>query len=225
MGLLLEEIADRTNDVLLNESANDYSTLSQARRNRLIYNGIIAYSRMRPLVSVEVMTGTDDPWYELPSDYEVGFSAIQSIEYPVEKSPAQFIDDKWFRVETMPAGDRLRFSQNNPTTGQAFWVRFTRRHVVESTTESDIPSASLDGLSYLCASYMASSLASFYSSKSNPSLPEVEIVGYQTRSAEYSKNAKSFLLLAEKILKPADQNCVWGDLDFVQDQWFDRDSR
>ena len=115
---MLAEITERSNDFLLHEGTTDYVNLSATRRDRAIQNGIISYSRLRPLEDLYAETATSDNWYDLPVEFERGFSSIVNIEYPIEETPTSLLDDKNYGIEQMATGWKLRFYSSAPASGR-----------------------------------------------------------------------------------------------------------
>lgn len=222
MSLTFDDLSENVNELLRNNSVNDLSILPQTVRDNIIKKDAVRkYSRVRPLLVIEEYTATSAAWYDLPAGWEDGFSEIDEIEYPVEKTPKEIIEAKEYRVSLMPAGKKIRFSTIKPSSGDAFWIKYSQRHGFLSSGESDIPYADLDVLSYLSCSLLCTSLATFYASKTNPSLSEAEVIGYATRSDEYRNRAEDWMKKYKDELQE-DSTGLYGSLDYVRDTYFER---
>jgi hypothetical protein len=217
MGVSLTSLTSLVNALI---KFTDTNILSNTDRQLLIEESVKKYSKKRPLIRTEIYTGTTSNYYTLPSNFEDGFSEFYEIEYPVESDPKEIIQPKYWAVEQMGTGKQLRFYNNNPGSGNTFWAKYTSRHIFSSGT-SDIPESDETALAYLCASLFCDTIADYYASRSDPNLPEVQIPGFDSRTAEWQSQAKRWMKkYDEEIIDTV--SGVEGQIDFSQDMFFDR---
>ena len=220
MGVSLTDLTALTNAIV---KFTDTTILSVIDRTLLIKESVKKYSKKRPLIQTEIYTGTESDFYTLPTNYEDGFSEFYEIEYPIEISPKSIIQPKYWAVEQMGAGKKLRFNLNNPGSGNTFWAKYTKRHIFSDSGSSDIPVSDETALSYLCASLFCDSIADFYASRSDPNLPNIQMPGFDSRTAEWQSQAKRWMKkYNEEIINNV--SGVEGQIDFSQDMFFDRNS-
>lgn len=221
MGVSLSEILADTNRWLLTNDAQSLAILSTSDREDIIRSAVRQYSRRRPYLILQAYTSVSDNWYDLPDSWEDGFSRIQEIEYPIENTPPNRIDEIDYFISLMSDGKKIRFIRNNPTTGNTFWVKYQIRHAFDSAEASDIPEDDRTVLSYLCISLFCDALATHFASKADPSLPEAQLLEYTSRVDEYSKKAREWMKRFKDEFQDEDTG-TYGEIGFTQDNFWDR---
>jgi len=219
MGVTLTEIKALTNALV---KFTNTTILSNTDRELLINESVKKYSKRRPYIRTEIYTGTSTDYYSLPSNYEDGFSEIYEIEYPTAASPKEVIEPKYWAVEQMSDGKYLRFFSYNPGADQTFWVKYTSRYAFSGDTSS-IPDCDKTALAYLCASLFCEAIADYYASRADPNLTAVEIPGFNSRVAEWQSQAKRWMTKYDSEVIDRVTG-VEGQVDFVQDFYFDRNT-
>jgi hypothetical protein len=221
MGVTLTQLQEDTNRYFKHSTGN----LSQVDRNAIIDDAIRKYSQERPLNAISAKTGASDAWYSLPSGWEEGFSVIKEIEYPVESTPKEIIKPEYFDVQHMLVSgstvQRLRFDLGNPSLGETFWIKYTKRHVIDDSGDSDIPTAHRNAVAYLSVSLMCQAMADFFGGKSDTTLTSVDFVDQPSRVEEWEGLAKIWL---KKYHDEITQEVtgIHGQIDFSQDMYHDR---
>lgn len=201
---------------------DDAVSLPTDTRDELVFKALREYSRRRPNLTVEAMTGNSTGTYSLPTSYEHGFSNVQEIEFPVDQNPRETIDQSNWDVDKTPSGRRLRFGGYKPGDGQTFWIKFTTPHTFESSGLSeDVPETDQTGIEYLTASLFCQALATFFASKANPNLPEAQVFEYTTRSDEYNTLATKWRTKYDEQIKQEVTGII-GAVKFGRDMYFDR---
>lgn len=222
MSLTLRAIADNCNTHILSKSTNDLANFTQADRDAVIKDGIKKYSRVRPVVIVQEYTAVDSNTYDLPIQWLEGFSTISIIENPADQSPPVIEKEENYYISNTPTGKKLRFKYTKPSVGTLFWVSYTIMHTMDSTGASTVPDTDLDVVTYVASMLLCQTFAAFYATKANNSLQNVEIVGYESRVSEYKGLATTFkdLYMSEVI---DDDPGVYGSVNFMRNEYFDRD--
>ncbi len=219
MAVNLESVLAQCN-VLLKFA--DSVTLTQTDREDIISKALVKYSRLRPVKTVSALTGDDTAIYELPSSYEVGFSRIFEIEFPIDNVPIERIDERHWLINETPNGKRLVFEQFNPTAGEAFWLKYTTALSFDSNGDAPVPETDQSAFEFLSVSYMSQALSSHFASKANPNLPEAEIVSFNERVDEYKQKAEDWMKMFKDQIKD-EESGIFGNLDFSEDMFFGRD--
>ncbi len=73
--------------------------LSDTEIKALIDDAVLQYSRDVPLLKKFEVVGNSESEFALPSDWSVGFSFAENIEYPAGDSIPNFVDKNEFKVE------------------------------------------------------------------------------------------------------------------------------
>jgi hypothetical protein len=222
MSVTLAEIRADANRYL---KYTDTTNFTQADRDEMINDAVRKYSQDRPLNIVAALTATSTAWYSLPSDWEEDFSALWEIEYPIEQSPKETIAPEYWDVEYMlisgSTAQRLRFDVNNPSSGDTFWIKYTKRHVFDGSGNSNIPTCHRNAVAYLSVSLMCQALADFFGGKADANLTNVEFIDQPSRVEEWEKLALNWLK-KYKLEITQEVNGIHGQIDFSQNMYFDR---
>jgi hypothetical protein len=218
MAVSLERLLNLANNNLQDSTNN----LATADRQELVKKAVIAYSKRQPYVTIQAYTGNATGFYAKPTGWDDDFSSFREIEYPVEQSPKQLIRRSDYDLELTPTGDQLRFFQNKPGDNKTFWVRYTAAHPIDSDSNySTVAAKDAEGISYLATALMCGALASFYATKANSNLANVDIVGYATRTQEYKGLATHWAKLYDKAIRET----ITGKHDyipFISNSYWDR---
>lgn len=220
MTVQLSEIKTQANALLRED---DRLVLTDDNIDRHISSAVREYSKRRPYRIVYEETGVSNGQYALPSDFEEGFSRIEEIEYPINEAPKCVIDPKWYDIESVPSGRVIRFRYYNPTNGEMFWIKYTKRQWYDTDGGTTIPESDLDGIVNLSVSIMCEALANYYATKANVNLTEAEPFQYDTRVAEYNSRANKHREKYDMLIRP-DVSGVTGHVDFSDQMFFDRNA-
>lgn len=119
------------------------------------------YSQYHPRIRVVDIEGNGGYIYPLPSDFQVGFSAVTRLEYPIKATGyPSFLPLKHIMIYHDATGDKLRFISIAPN--QAFRLVYTAMHRVTDTS-STIPDAHFTGVALLALGVTFENLAARYS--------------------------------------------------------------
>jgi len=172
----------------------------------LIGEAVKEYSRRKPQKKVAKLTGDGNSFFSLPSDWEVEFSRIREIEYPLDSNnlscvPPYMIDPKYYEVADIDTGWICRFRDTDyPGLNEQFYFRYTIRHSVDDSS-STIPVVDKEGLCNLAASLCCMALASAYGHTAESSI-DADVVAYRTRGDEFSSRAKELFNKFDKEIRP-----------------------
>ena len=220
MATTLSDILKRANELLKNTNT---SVLSTADRRDLIVRAVREYSVRRPYFGVYAQTAGSNNWYSLPSDFEDGFSSLKAIEYPIQNSPPDYIDDKYYFIDEMADGRMLRFTSNAPSIGEVFWIKYTKRHTFDSSDTSSVPLSDEMGIAYLSCSIFCAAIAGYYAGRAEANLTNIEMPGMESRKDEWSSQADYWWKRYDKEITESTTG-VEGYIDFSQDLYFDRNT-
>ena len=199
--------------------------LNEADKILAINMAIKEHSRHRPREVVEDIAGNggfDYPTSSLEC-WTDGFSIIKQVEYPVnddEKIPDILQDDEWMLYEK-PAGNFLRFLEDEPAADENFRVTYTSLHIC---TDSGCTVAAFDeeAVQALVAAFFCDMLATYYA-QSQDSTISADSVEHRSKSREYAARAKSYRKIyfdhlgikdgqtpAASVTRDQDKNASWA---------------
>lgn len=119
--------------------------LATADRDAFIQEAFGIHSQHRPQKKVLSVTGTGAYLYDLPSDWEDEFSAIDSIEYPPGEQVPAILDQTRYMLYQGADKKQLRFLYDTPGITKTFLLTYTLRHSVDTSTGT-IPDADFDAV-------------------------------------------------------------------------------
>ncbi|KKL59745.1 hypothetical protein LCGC14_2212250 [marine sediment metagenome] len=237
MAVTETQIFNAANNLL---NFSDTVAITDNKKTDIINRAVFEYSSARPQTSIQEFTGTDESFYDVPADFDIGFSEIIEIELPKKKpdgsiiprNPKVVIDPRIYTVDLLPSGSNvIRFDSQSlfgpfqVSSGDPFWVRYTTRYFVDSGGLTTIPDYALTALSYIAASLWSLVLASHFAGKADASLSEVEIVGFPVRPKEWRKQAEEWRKEFDKLTADQGLSGINANLDFTNFKYWNRDNQ
>lgn len=167
--------------------------LDDATRQALITEAVKTYSSYRPQEIALRVSGDGGYSYDLPEDWEEGFSSILSIEYPADKQIPVFLDPAVYKIYRDDTGLKLRFLLHTPETTEEFILIYSIRHSIEVDLGT-IPEVDFDAVVNLAASLGCTAIGRKYTQDAGGA---TIAVGSETwRSVmRYSEKAKELMEL------------------------------
>ncbi len=130
-------------------------------REALVNEAVKMYSAYRPLEKVDRVTGDDSYTYDLPTDWEDGFSSIKSIEYPADEQTPTILAESTYQVYRSDTGLKLRFLVATPSTLEDYLITYFIRHSVAAGAGT-IPESDVDAVVNLIASLACTAIGRKY---------------------------------------------------------------
>jgi hypothetical protein len=162
---------------------------------RSVTEAVNSYSKLRPRDAVASITGTGTAYlFDLPEDYEDGFSSVRFIEYPTGKQVPEFLDEGEFAVRRQLNGTSVKGSVKlhifSPmiASAKSAYVTYRARHVVRGGDDT-VPLIDREAVCGLAAAFAARELAAYYSQTSESTIA-ADAVSYRTKGQEYIALAK-----------------------------------
>jgi len=152
------------------------------------------YSSHRPRVVVEDEDGTGAFDYALTllADWSEGFSAIQSVEYPVDDTDetAAILDAGDWTIYTKPAGKCLRLFNDTPAATEDLRITYTALHTCTDTA-CTIPAADEEAVQILAAAYFCDMLAAYYAQTQDSTIA-ADAVDHKSKAGEYAARGRTY---------------------------------
>jgi hypothetical protein len=147
------------------------------------------FSLDHPKHVVEDVIVVDSGLADLPSKWQLDFSQVKSVEYPIGESPRVYMDG----VATYEAPDSTMLDLDCAMTG-TIRVSFTVRHVLDDTASelTTIPKQFKEPLACYAAHLMFNQLASQYA-HSTDAIIQADSVDHADKSRKFSALAKQYL--------------------------------
>jgi hypothetical protein len=170
-------------------TAEDAGKLSAEDIARAIDLAVVRYSQDAERLKVEDVTPTDANTAPLPAAWETDFSAIRSLEYPIGKIPAIYLDPARYGLYRTPSATVVRLLDAVRVATGTVRATYTVKHVVSDGTDT-IPIQHRDAVSCWAAAMLCDQLATFYAGQSDSTI-QADSVDYRGKSAEFAARAKT----------------------------------
>jgi hypothetical protein len=151
------------------------------------------YSIDVPRSVVKDVTADGTMLSPMPTGWEVGFSSMRSIEYPISEQPPSLIDDRRVRVYLQTDGtEKILWLYDQPANLQLFRVSFTASSVVAAAAiNTTVPDRHFYAVGDLTASISADAIAGKYAQATDPILNS-EVTSYRSKPQEWRDIAKRY---------------------------------
>ena len=182
-------IHDSASEAYLTTDAEIEFALDQAR---------LWYSKRRPQhVNSRIAAVADQYDYDLSvllSDWVIGFSMIENVEYPDDYQEPSFYDEDEYMVYKNKI---LRFLEYTPGSSTDYIRLFyTTPHTLGASTS--IPDEDQAVVINYAAAQICFNLAAHFARADDPNIA-ADAVAYRSKSQEYARTAKSLIELAKEL--------------------------
>jgi hypothetical protein len=168
--------------------------LGEAEKIFAINKAVKTYSGYKPRIVIEDEAGDGGFDYALTLllDWIDGFSAIKTVEYPVDDtvSEAQILDSDEWAIYEKPAGKYLRFLTEEPLATESMRIDYTSLQTC--TDEScTIPAIDEEAVQMLAASVFCDMLATYYAQTQDSTI-QADSVDHKSKASEYAAKARVY---------------------------------
>jgi hypothetical protein len=152
------------------------------------------YSRDRPHMRILVVEGEEGGKfrYDLPSEWEDGFSNIIYVEFPAGDNALQspkLLDIEDVRVWDDGEGKKIHFLHHSFQVGDTAVIKYSSRHVLNSITNS-IPDADFTAVVTLASAFAALTVAGHLLKKRGHEQAHGGMGSFRSLSDEYKQFAQ-----------------------------------
>lgn len=181
-------------DAALKQGNADFATPAEIKLH--IDNSILQINQDRPFVKVADITGDGTRDYGLPTDFEKGFSLIESVEFPADEDRPRFRreSDDWIEYENPNLSPtlRLRFFTLTPLSTEKIRLTYTTSYTLTTSTTN------LDQIAFLAVIYKSlvfifNSLGSRFTQSNDPTI--------LADAVNYGAAGQNFIFLATEYNK------------------------
>jgi len=168
--------------------------LDEAEKILAISMAMKEHSRHRPQVIVEDEDGDGgfDYAVTLLALWADGFSVIKTVEYPVDdddETPDVLQDDAWMMYEK-PAGEYLRFLEDEPDTNESIRVTYTALHTCTDAA-CTVKTFDEEAVQALATAHFCNMLSAYYAQTQDSTI-NADSVDHGSKGREYAARAKTF---------------------------------
>jgi hypothetical protein len=187
--------------------------LTAADRDDAIYQAVKQrYSKDRPNQIVTDVTADGTSFLPLAASYEIGFSVITALEYPIGSVPPNLIEPEDWEMYQSPSGWKVMLKATTPPVLSLVRMTWTQRHISGNTVApgqtgavtTSVPDADFEAVSDYAAALCAEKLAARYAQMRDST------IGADVNN--YGSKAQDCLKLAGALRKRYD-NHVGADED------------
>lgn len=165
--------------------------LSDVNYSSHVDGALRLYSGLNPHIKTATVTlATGDYEYDLPTDWQSGFSAIYSIEYPSGSQEPEYLA----RDDYLVGSSSWRFIDVTPTTGESAIVTYSI-----GQTETTVPANALEGVAQLSAALACYAIAAKFAATTNPAV-QADSIDYRSKSDQWLSIARRFEQTGYRIL-------------------------
>jgi hypothetical protein len=169
------------------------SKISSTRQDETIQEALKAYSRMRPVMKVQKITGTGSAYtFAHPTDWEDHFSWVLSVEYPTTTQDPEYVDANEYDGNRLQhdGSKQLQFFVLVLPAATDAYVAYAIRHTVDdaATPVDTVPLVDRDAVACLAAAKCCRQLAAYYGQVSDPSIG-ADVVNQRSKTGDYLKLA------------------------------------
>lgn len=182
---MLEDFRQLTTDLVRDDAQKIVAT----ERDRAIDLAVQRYSKDRERPKVEDVTPTDTNTLPLPAGWQLDFSELRSLEYPIGRVPPSHLDQSRFAMYRSPTGLVIKVLDAVKVAALTVRASYTVVHQVDSNNDT-IPVAEREPVACWAAAILCEQLAALYSGNTDSSI-QAQVVQSQTKSQEYAARARS----------------------------------
>jgi hypothetical protein len=173
---------------LLNSLIRDDShVVTTTDIDKAIQLAVVRYSSDFPLLKVADLTANGTNALSVPLDWLVGFSAIESIEYPLGSFPPNVMDAEQYCLYQSPVGLSVLFVFVPTETAR---LTYALAHTVTTLVDSINP-LHREAVTCWAAAWCCDQLAAYYASASDNTI-QADHVQRNSQSADYARLAKNY---------------------------------
>ncbi len=176
---------------------------SDSDRDKMIKEAIEEYSRDKPNLTDELLTGDGTAQeFAVPITWVKGFSVLVELEFPIDEVPQNLltIQDTVLIVQKL-ALERIQLISLTLGAAEQARIFFTAPHLQDAST---IYINDEEAIANLASSKIARGLAAFYAESLDPNLAD---------AINYQGKAETFSALADDLRKMYDEHITQGETD------------
>ena len=207
---------------------NNGAIIRFTQASELLLNALSMYSNIKRYSRVHTITGDGESVFTLPTDWEVSFSTINQIEYPVGSFPKELLSQGSYDIWNVAGIMKLKLDFVLAIGDEAI-MDYDTVHSFGNTTPYRVtaPNSHYYAICWLCAAQYCLSLATAYIQSVENSI-DADSTNHISKIDECRRLAKSYLGWAAGALGVDVKAIELGQLDvapYSEDQFKDEYQR
>jgi hypothetical protein len=167
--------------------------IKKSEASQHLDKALLIYSKYQPLEKIEkVLVPVPANVFDLPDDWDMGFSSVRYIEYPIDNMPLSMLKEKDFEIFLNDSNKyQLRFAYDLST---AYRLSYNIAHSFNTDNPALISSPASDAycICDIAAAYYLLSLSARYGQSVKPEI-SADTVDYNTKTDQYRRLAKELM--------------------------------
>lgn len=172
-------------DDLLRDDAN---RITGTQRDTAIATAVARYSKDRPRQKVEDLTAPGGNFLPLPAAWEVDYSQVNALEYPIGNVPPNLVSGRDFSMYATPSGEKIMLRDSLPANA-IVRSSYSIAHEVSASADT-VPMGDREPVCCLAAASLCDQLAGLYSGDSDSTI-QADSVNHQSKAGEFASRAKA----------------------------------
>lgn len=152
------------------------------------------YSAAKPRIVAEDEAGTGSFDYALTllAEWLEGFSAIRTVEYPVDDASedASILSAGAWQIYQKPAGKYLRLLEDTPAATESLRITYTALHTCTDAA-CTVPAHDEEAVQILAAALFCDMLAAYFSQTQDSTI-QADSVDHKSKASEYAARARAY---------------------------------
>ncbi len=185
---------------------DDAGKIASGERDLAIGLAVQRYSKDREKLAVEDLTPTDAHTLPLPVGWQVDFSELRTLEFPVALMPPSMLDQAHFGLYQTPTAVVVRTTDAVDVVANAVRATYTIAHLLDATHDT-IPIADREAVACWAAAALCDQLASLYSGDTDSTI-SADSVHSAPRAVQYAARAVALRKRYTNELGIGDQRAV-----------------
>jgi hypothetical protein len=167
---------------------DDSGKIATTDRDEAIARAVARYSQDRPREKAEDVAADGTSYLALPTGWQVDFSALRSVEYPIGDNPPSFLDQEEIGFYRTPTALQIMLA-DAIAAAQSVRLNYTIRHQVDGSADT-IRSDDREPVCAYAAAILLDQLASLFAGDNNPTI-QADNVDHNSKGREYAARASS----------------------------------
>lgn len=167
---------------------DDSGRITAVDRDAAIDLAVKRYGKDRPRRKVEDIAASGTSLIDLPAGWQVGFSGLVSIEFPIGKAPPTLIPQDRVDLYDTPTATKI-LMLDPPAAAAPMRATYTIRHLLDAVDDT-IPIDDREAVGSYAGAILLDELAAFFSGETNSTIA-ADAVEHGSKAENYAARARA----------------------------------